>query len=185
MELRDRYAVVSDGTSGYNSQKSKAYNINLMPDDIRREYAKDGYRPRLRGVIAQVIWVILLTPVTLLGQWILYRIFFRRKKDADGPALQTAPDDWKRRLARAGFIAGAFIGIGNFIFIGAGNIWQLWSCIPLALALCFGHWKNWRIPALVLTLLFLWGGAASCVKDVKRSGKLKMISNMHQEKPFG
>ena len=182
MELRDRYAVVSDGISGYNSQKSKVYNINLMPADIRREYAKDGYRPRRRGVIAQVIWVILLTPVTLLGQWILYRIFFRRKKDAEGPALQTAPADWERHLARAGFIAGAFIGIENFLFTGAGNIWQLWSCIPLALAVYFGNWKSWRIPALVLTLLFIWGGAASCVKDVKRSGNLKMISSMYHDR---
>ena len=179
MELRERYAVVPVGTSGYNRQKSKVYNINLMPADIRREYAKDGYRPRLRGVIAQVIWVILLTPLTLLVQWSLYRIFFRRKKDADGSALQTAPADRERALARAGFIAGAFIGIGNFIFTGAGNIWQLWSCIPLALALRFGHWKSWRIPALVLSLLFLWGGAASCVKDVKLSENLKMISNMY------
>ena len=182
MELRDRYAVVSDGISGYNSQKSKVYNINLMPADIRREYAKDGYRPRRRGVIAQVIWVILLTPVTLLGQWILYRIFFRRKKDAEGPALQTAPADWERHLARAGFIAGAFIGIENFLFTGAGNIWQLWSCIPLALAVYFGNWKSWRIPALVLTLLFIWGGAASCVKDVKRSGNLKMTSSMYHDR---
>ena len=126
MELRERYAVVPVGTSGYNRQKSKVYNINLMPADIRREYAKDGYRPRLRGVKAQVIWVILLTPLTLLVQWILYRIFFRRKKDADGSALQTAPADRERALARAGFIAGAFIGIENFIFTGAGNIWQLW-----------------------------------------------------------
>ena len=177
MELRDRYAVVSSGTPEWKeSRKGKVYNINLMPADIRREYAKDGYRPRLRGVIAQFVWVILLTPLTLSGQWILYRIYFRCRKNEDETESPVPPADWQYRLARAGFIAGAFIGIENFIFTGKGNIWQLWCCIPLFLALRFGHWKNWRIPALVLTLLFLWGGTASCVKDIKRSKNLKMLN---------
>ena len=183
MELRDRYAAVKQGEPGWQDGRGgKVYNINRMPYHIQREYAKDGFRPRRRGVIAQVIWVILLTPVTLSGQWLLYLIFFRRKKETDSPSLPAPPEDWKRRLARAGFIAGAFIGIGNFILTGSGNIWQLWSCIPLVLALRFGHWKTWRIPALILALLFIWGGAASCVKDVKRSGNLKMISNMYHDR---
>ena len=137
MKLYERYAVV------VSAGGEKAYNINRMPADVRREYAKDGYRPRKKGVVAQVVWVILLTPVTLLVQGILYWIFFRRKKGETAP--NTPPDGWEKRLARAGFFIGAIIGIGIFLLTGAGNIWQLWCCIPLALAWRFGSWKNWRI----------------------------------------
>ena len=176
MELRERYAVVQPSSA--NGEKT--YNINRMPADVRREYAKDGYRPRKRGVAAQVAWVILLTPVTLLVQGILYWIFFRRKKGENVPNIP--PDGWENRLARAGFFIGAVIGILNFLFVGSGNIWQLWSCIPLALALRFGNWKSWRIPALVLTLLFVWGGIASCVRDIKLTANLKMLQNMYHNR---
>ena len=85
-------------------------------------------------------------------------------------------------LARAGFFIGAVIGILNFNFVGNGNIWQLWSCIPLALALHFGSWKSWRLPALLLTLLFAWGGIASCVRDIKLAGNLKMMQSMYHNR---
>ena len=176
MELRERYAVVQPSSA--NGEKT--YNINRMPADIRREYAKDGYRPRKRGVVAQVVWVILLTPVTLLVQGMLYLIFFRRKKGENAP--NTPPDGWENRLARAGFFIGAVIGIDIFLLTGSGNIWQLWSCIPLALALRFGNWKSWRIPALVLTLLFIWGGIASCVRDIKLTANLKMLQNTYHNR---
>ncbi|MBQ9755112.1 MAG: hypothetical protein IJV93_10240 [Lentisphaeria bacterium] len=183
MQLRERYAVVKQETvGGQKSRTEKVYNINLMPADIRREYAKDGYRPRRRGVIAQFVWVILLTPFTFLVQWLLYRKFFRRKKNERDTDISVPPEDWKNRLARAGFIAGAIIGIGHFLLIGSATNWLLCSCVPLLFPLIWGTWKNWRIPALVLTLLFLWGGTISCVRDIKRSHNLKMISNMYHDR---
>jgi hypothetical protein len=41
MNLYERYAVVQPSTAS----GEKTYNINHMPADIRREYAKDDYRP--------------------------------------------------------------------------------------------------------------------------------------------
>ena len=108
MELRERYALVQNGENNFlDNQTGKVYNTNLMPPDIRREYEKDNCRPRRRGVIAQVIWVILLTPITLLGQWILYLIYFRNRKTEVGKVI-CPPADWQNRLARAGFILGTF-----------------------------------------------------------------------------
>ena len=183
MQLRERYAVVKQETvGGQKIRTENVYNINLMPDDIRREYAKDEFRPRRRGVIAQFVWVILLTPFTFLVQWLLYRKFFRRKKNESDTDISVPPEDWKNRLARAGFIAGAIIGIGHFLLLGSATNWLLCSCVPLLFPLIWGTWKNWRIPALVLTLLFLWGGTISCVRDIKRSNNLKMIRNMYHDR---
>ena len=178
MELRERYAAVQLPAAG----GQKVYDIDRMPADIRREYAKDGFRPRRRAVAAQVVWLILLTPVTLLGQGILYLAFFRRKKGEGAQEIPAPPEGWEKRLARAGFFIGAVIGILNFLLTGAGNIWQLWCCIPLALALRFGTWKNWRIPALVLTLLFVWGGVSSCIRDIRLARNLEMIRNMYHDR---
>lgn len=169
MELRERYALVQAGKSGWlDTQTGKVYNINLMQSDIRWEYEKNSSSPRRRGVIAQIIWGIVLTPVTLLGQLILYLIYFRKRKAENGIII-SPPKDWQHRLARAGFILGAFTGITIFILTGSGNIWQLWSCIPLYLAVHFGSWKSWRIPAIILALLFFYGGVFSCIKHIKHS----------------
>ena len=181
MELRERYALVQNGENNFlDNQTGKVYNTNLMPPDIRREYEKDNCRPRRRGVIAQVIWVILLTPITLLGQWFLYLIYFRNRKTEVGKVI-CPPADWRNRLARAGFILGTFIGITIFIFTGAGNIWHLWSCMPLSLALRFGSWKNWRIPAIILALLFFYGGVISCVNHIKRTATLQETIRFHRQ----
>lgn len=183
MQLRERYALVKPQiVEGQGKSTEKVYNINLMPADIKSEYAKDDYRPRRRGVIAQFIWVVLLTPFTFFMQWILYRIFFRRKKTAENTDFSVMPPDWKYRLARAGFIAGIIMGAGSFLLIGSVTNWLLCSCIPLFLPLCFGTWKNWRIPALVFILLFLCGGIVSCVRDVQRSNNLKMICSMYHNR---
>ena len=177
MKLRDRYAVVQAGEPGWrDSDNGKVYNIARMPDDIRREYAKDGYSPRRRGVVSQIILTIILIPFVLLGQLLLYRIFFRCKKEIDCGDYPSASSDWRKRLARACFIAGLVIGILNFLMTGGYNIWQLYCCIPLAFSVYCGGWKNWRIPAIVLLLIFSWGGVVSCVRDVKRAKNLKMIS---------
>lgn len=181
MKLYEQYAVTKQGDPGWQKGE-KTYNINLMPPDIRREYDKNGGHPRRRGVIAQFIWMILLTPVTVLGQWILYLIFFRRRKSAECTEEPAPSPDWKRRLARAGFIAGAIMGIGHFLLIGSATNWLLCSCVPLLFPLIWGTWKNWRLPALVLTLFFLWGGTVSCVRDAKRSENLKMIRNMYHDR---
>ena len=181
MKLYEQYAVTKQGDPGWQNGK-KTYNINLMPSDIRREYDKNGGRPRRRGVIAQFVWMILLTPLTLFGQWILYLIFFRSRKSAECTESPVPSPDWKWRLARAGFIAGAIIGIGHFLLIGSVTNWLLCSCVPLLFPLIWGTWKNWRLPALVLVLLFLWGGTVSCVRDIKRSNKLKMIQNMYHDR---
>ena len=50
MKLYERYAVVQLSSGKWR----KTYNINHMPADVRREYAKDGYRPNKRGVVAQI-----------------------------------------------------------------------------------------------------------------------------------
>ena len=183
MQLRERYALVKpQPDAGQKYSTAKVYNINLMPADIRSKYAKDNYSPRRRGVIAQFIWVVLLTPFTFLIQWILYRIFFCRKKTAENTDFSALPPDWKYRLARAGFIAGIIMGAGSLLLIGSVTNWLLCSCIPLLLPLYFGGWKNWRIPALIFILLFLWGGIVSCVRDVQRSNNLKMIRNMYHDR---
>ena len=178
MELRERYAAIRLPATG----GQKGYDIGRMPADIRREYAKDGYGPRRRAVAAQVVWLILLIPLTLAGQGMLYLAFFRRKKGENAPEPPTPPEGWEKRLARAGFFIGAVIGILNFLLTGAGNIRQLWCCLPLALALRFGTWKNWRIPAIVLTLLFVWGGVSSCIRDVKLARNVRMVRRMYHDR---
>ena len=183
MELRDRYAMVSSRVPDWKEcGRNKVYNINLMPADIRREYAKDNYRPRRRSVITQFIWAILLTPFTFLVQWIFYRKFFRCQKNKSDTDISVPPENWKDRLAKAGFIAGTIMGCGHFLLIGSATNWLLCSCIPLILPICFAKWRTWRIPAIVLTLLFLWGGVVSCVRDAKRSENLKMIRNMYHDR---
>ena len=74
------------------------------------------------------------------------------------------------------------MGCGHFLLIGSATNWLLCSCLPLILPICFAKWRTWRIPAIVLTLFFLWGGAISCVRDAKRSENLKMIRNMYHDR---
>ena len=173
MKLYERYALVPPdaGRADVNSPQ-KIYNINRMPAEVRREYAKNNYRPRKRQVYGQIVLVFLLTPVTLLGQWLLFLLFFRRKKQPENPDSTIVPPDWKFRLARAGFIAGAILGFGSVCMIGDITNWLLCSCIPLILPLYFGKWKNWRIPAIILTLIFLYFGTVSCILDARRSRKI-------------
>ena len=80
MLLRERYAAVRQVIPG---SAQKVYNINLMPPEIRQEYDKDGGRPRFRGVKAQALFSAFMVPVTLLGQLILYSLFFRRPKSTE------------------------------------------------------------------------------------------------------
>lgn len=179
MELRERYAVVqTDETVCSN----KTYNIDLMPYDVKNEYKKNGSRPHYRGVVAQVILTVIVIPLTLLGQLILYLVYFRRRKLEGKIVIPSAPPNWRFRLARAGFIAGAIIAIDNFLFVGFGNIWQLWCCIPLALAVIFGTWKNWRFPALILAVIFFYGGVASCFRDVRLAKNLDFINQMYHNR---
>ena len=180
MELRNRYAVVQKGEPGWQPDR-KVFNINRMPADIQYEYQKNNSRPRQRAVWGQVVLTIILMPVTLVGQWILYLIFFRHKKDMDKDHGASLPD-WKYQFARAGFIAGAVLGIGHFILLGSATNWLLCSCIPLIFPLYFGSWKNWRIPALVLMLLFSWGGVISCIKDFRCSERVNAIHSMYHNR---
>lgn len=170
MKLYERYALVQPNAD--NSSRQKTYDLDRMPAEVRREYAKNHYRPRQRQVYGQIVWVLLLTPITLLGQWLLYLLFFRRKKQAENPDAPAILPDWKFRLARAGFIAGAILGFGSVCMIGDITNWLLCSCIPLILPLYFGKWKNWRIPAIILTLIFLYFGTVSCILAARRSRKI-------------
>lgn len=61
MELRDRYARDKSGWT--DSFTKYPVNINLMPPEIRREYAKHDYHPRernLKGTIVQIPVLIVL-----------------------------------------------------------------------------------------------------------------------------
>ena len=53
MELRDRYAQVPGMPVG-------TYNINLMPNAIRTEYARHDSHPRARDLKAQALCILLL-----------------------------------------------------------------------------------------------------------------------------
>ena len=55
MGLRQRFAAVS--------QTDKAYSIERMPADIRQEYARHDYHPRLRDIKVKVLWNCLSFPL--------------------------------------------------------------------------------------------------------------------------
>ena len=78
MKLREEYAVVRQGAQEKEGAAKKVYNINLMPPEIRMEYEKDESRLRFRSVKVQALLTVLLIPLILLGQGILYFLFFRR-----------------------------------------------------------------------------------------------------------
>ena len=78
MKLREKYAVVRQGAQKKEGAAKKVYNINLMPPEIRMEYEKDESRLRFRSVKVQALLTVLLIPLILLGQGILYLLFFRR-----------------------------------------------------------------------------------------------------------
>ena len=79
MTLRERYAAVPQRiTEAERGSRKKVYDIALMPPRIREEYEKADGRPRFRDVKAQVIMTVCLFPAALLGQGLLYLLFFRR-----------------------------------------------------------------------------------------------------------
>ena len=55
MGLRQRFAAVSPTSS--------AYSIERMPADIRQEYARHDYHPRLRDIKVNVLWNCLSIPL--------------------------------------------------------------------------------------------------------------------------
>lgn len=55
MGLRQRFATVSPTSS--------AYSIERMPADIRQEYARHDYHPRLRDIKVKVLWNCLSIPL--------------------------------------------------------------------------------------------------------------------------
>ena len=61
MELRNRFAQTNRGWT--DSYTTRPININLMPDEIRAEYAKHNYRPRFRDMKAMVVGTIVITPI--------------------------------------------------------------------------------------------------------------------------
>ena len=84
MELRERFAVTDSGFS--DNYSSRAFNINLMPPEIRAEYAKHNYHPRYRDMKAMIIGTIVLTPIIYLLGGVLFGIIslirkkFRKEK---------------------------------------------------------------------------------------------------------
>ena len=80
MELRDRWGRDSLGN----------VNINLMPPNIRREYAKHDYHPRernLKGAIIQIPALAILMFLISGGVWIVLWVmdditgWFRKRKN--------------------------------------------------------------------------------------------------------
>ena len=55
MGLRQRFAAVSPTSS--------AYSIERMPADLRQEYARHDYHPRLRDIKVKVLWNVLSMPI--------------------------------------------------------------------------------------------------------------------------
>ena len=131
-------------------------------------------------MIAQIIWGIVLTPVTLLGQLILYLIYFRKRKAENGIIIYP-PKDWQHRLARAGFILGAFTGITIFILTGSGNIWQLWS----GLIACVGDGlkilNNVHPVAVILIVMWVCGAAAAVTNNVSFTAAVVSIIGLFMQ----
>ncbi len=64
MELRDRFARAPVGWT--DSFSSRPINLDLMPPEIRAEYAKHNYHPRFRDLKAQIVGMIVFTPFLYL-----------------------------------------------------------------------------------------------------------------------
>ncbi|MBQ9336270.1 MAG: hypothetical protein IJS14_03105 [Lentisphaeria bacterium] len=72
MELRDRYARDKSGWT--DSFTKYPVNINLMPPEIRREYAKHDYHPRRRNLTGAVVAIPVLSMLMFLisgGVWLI------------------------------------------------------------------------------------------------------------------
>ena len=78
MELRERFAKTDYGYS--DSYSSRAVNIDLMPPEIRAEYARNNYHPRFRDMKAMIIGTIVLTPILYLSGGGLFGLIFLIRK---------------------------------------------------------------------------------------------------------
>ena len=88
MVLRDRFAKADSGWT--DSHSSHSIDIDLMPPEIRAEYAKHDYHPRFRDMKAMCVGVVVFTPILyILGGlaygmgylWIKIRIFQKKEKN--------------------------------------------------------------------------------------------------------
>ncbi len=81
MELRDRFGTYPRGKM--NGVISKSVNINLMPPEIRAEYAKHNYHPRYRDMKAITVRAIVFTSFFYvlggLGYWAVF--LFRKRNE--------------------------------------------------------------------------------------------------------
>ena len=80
MELRRRFATISPTDT--------TYSIERMPSDIRQEYARHDYHPRLRDLKVKVLWntlVLSLLCAIGLSLWLCRRKVFSYKRYAMSP----------------------------------------------------------------------------------------------------
>ena len=73
LELRDQTRLRRDLWHGCGEDSLRG----LFLTNLREEYEKADGRPRFRDVKAQVIMTVCLFPAALLGQGLLYLLFFR------------------------------------------------------------------------------------------------------------
>ncbi len=79
MELRDRFAAVRQGRT--DKFTPRPVDIDLMPPEIRAEYAKHDYHPRFRDMKALAAGTVLLTPfLYALGGAAYFVIFLVRRR---------------------------------------------------------------------------------------------------------
>ena len=64
MELRQRFAAYST--------EAHAFSLGRMPANIRAEYARNDYHPRLRDIKAQILFTIAFTPILLVIGFLLF-----------------------------------------------------------------------------------------------------------------
>ena len=84
MELRNRFARVERGPGGWQDDfTDHPVNINRMPQEIYAEYAKNNFSPRYRDLKAQIVGIVVFTPILYACSGLLWVIVIcmRRKKE--------------------------------------------------------------------------------------------------------
>ncbi len=91
--------------------------------------------------------------------------------------FELRPENWKKSLSNAGWIAGCLMGAASFCILGNPAGWLGCACIPLVLPVVFSSWKGGRIPALILMLLF---GAAALMCERSEHARQVLLQEVRK-----
>ena len=91
MALRKRFAQMDSGSGWTNPDSSRPINLNLMPPEIRAEYAKHNFHPRFRDLKAMTAGTILLIPFLYAAGGVCFWLFARIRKKAEGKTEDKFP----------------------------------------------------------------------------------------------